>query len=175
MPRKSTKRTPQRKEPTTRKQAITEAALNENAANEVISLFEGNVPDFVTTAVMDAIVQASKLKKINVWNDDQEFEPKALAKLFAKSKLLSLKPDSLDESVAVTLPTDEETTDRRRLARAISEILQMESAPQELYDVVADFVTGANGGDFRKYWTSTRLEGLLEWYEEKQEVSDAAN
>ncbi|HKZ00706.1 MAG TPA: hypothetical protein VJ180_00605 [Pyrinomonadaceae bacterium] len=48
-----------------------------------------------------------------------------------------------------------------------------EETPKELFDVVADFVVTAAGGNLKRFWTVPMLEHLLEWYEEKNQ--EAAN
>jgi hypothetical protein len=104
-------------------------AKAEQAAAKVIALFEPpDVPDFVTDAVMDALIKASKLKGINVWRESekgQEFDRRALADLFAVSKMLRLDVD--ENSTAA-------------LASLIAAILAHPAAPSRLYQEVANFV-----------------------------------
>jgi hypothetical protein len=103
-------------------------AKAEQAAAKVVALFEPpHVPDFVTDAVMDALVRAGRLKQINVWQDSpsMDLSRRSLAKLFAVSKMLRLDVD--ENSTAA-------------LASLIAAILAHPAAPSRLYQEVANFV-----------------------------------
>lgn len=130
MPRKSSKRRPTSK----RLKALErERTLNENAALEVISLFEHpHIPDFVTDAVMLALKEAAHVKRVNIWNGEEEFDSKVVGDLFADTKMLSLEP-----------------TPKQRVVDAVHEILNNPQTPGDLFEHVAEFVTETlnNSGD----------------------------
>lgn len=131
MPRKSSKLKPTSK----RFKALEQKrALNENAALEVIGLFEHPyIPDFVTDAVMLALKEAAHVKGVNIWNGEEELDSKAVGALFADTKMLSLEP-----------------TPKQRVVDAVHEILSNPLTPGDLFEHVAEFVTETlnnHGGD----------------------------
>ncbi|MBA3569089.1 MAG: hypothetical protein H0W28_07040 [Pyrinomonadaceae bacterium] len=100
------------------------------AARLIIQMFDkSGVPDFVTDAVMDALIKASAIKGVTVWkaldDETQDFDEQLLADLFA----LTDGCFSLDLSK------------RAELAQALSTVLHSPLTAPRLFNAVGDFVT----------------------------------
>ena len=109
-----------------------------NGARRVIALFEtSGVPDFVTDAIVDALIEAAAIKNIHVWKrqgkDAEEFDAAKLANLFAVTPMFSLRK-----------------SDKQRVIDATAEILRNPQAPADLFNAVAEFVTEAINKENRK-------------------------
>ena len=135
-------------------------ATAEREARVVTTFLNTGMPDFLMTCVLSAIDQAFDHVGVPRPDVHEDYDENNLKPLFLRTKLTRY---------------DDLWNERERLAFAVSEIIQIKSTPRELFEAVADFVASAQGGDVRKHWTTTRVEHLLEWYEEKQEVSNATN
>lgn len=127
MPRKNS--TPKTKRRTaTIRELVAEEKKNKKAARHVIDLFDKtNCPDFVTNAVMDALIKASELKGVHVWHEDGNFDETALANLFCVTQRLDLDRNP--------------TTPRGRLAAALAEIMSNDLTPERLHRDVGNFIT----------------------------------
>jgi hypothetical protein len=104
-----------------------EQARYEIAAQFVIDLYAvERLPEFVTNAVMDALLKASALKGINIWEPDgEEFSLRALVNLFALTPMLRLEPSP---------------DSREALAAHIAGVLNHPLCPVNLYDAIGDEV-----------------------------------
>ena len=83
------------------------AADQRKAARQIIALFElPGVPDFLTDSLMDAMQRASAIEDIYLWRpkgNAEEFDPAAVAKLFAFTQSLSFKPSTHAQRVVEAL------------------------------------------------------------------------
>ena len=118
------------------------SAEQRNAARKVIALFETKgVPDFLTDAMLVALESAGAIKNVSLWKPDgnaEQFNPAAVAHLFALTPMLSLRPK---EGIAA---------DRQRVIDATAEILRNPQSPADLFNAVAEFVTEAINKENRK-------------------------
>jgi hypothetical protein len=120
------------KPPTNRKVDIDLAAEQEKfakAARQVEQVLNGpGIPDFLTDAAMVAIDEAATAKGVTIWkfaeDGTEEIDLEALADLFAIGQRFDL----------------ELKDDKRKVLRALHELLHNQKTPAELFEAVAGYV-----------------------------------
>jgi hypothetical protein len=143
----------------------------QQAALQVEQLFNRSAaPDWLTTAMMKALNQASEVKKMKIWkeaetaNGTEDFDVEALADLFAITQRFDLEfsPD-----------TDPAWS---RLANAVSEIATNAATPVGLFDPVMGFLHSESGELWGKLIrTPAMIQKILIEARVHEEVSNVAN
>ena len=140
------------------------------AASQVVQLVNKSAaPDWLTSAMMEALKKASAANGVTIWktlNDQTEdFDIEGLANLFMRTQRFDLDSAQLETDPAWS-----------RLANAVSEIATNPATPVGLYNDVMGFLHSESGALWGKLIrTPAMIEKILIEARVNEEVSNAAN